>query len=124
MLKDRNKRSQIPFKQEAADSEIFLLCFAVDDKASLRYGHKRFFQQIREHFETEPVLVVGMKEDRRKGLNLNGLSCFFVDDLTVRNICEDLGAVGYVTCTVSDVNSVRSVLERAVDIVLNERNKN
>nr|KAG5708473.1 hypothetical protein BaRGS_026200 [Batillaria attramentaria] len=107
------------------DTDIFLLCFAVDNLRAFENVPKEWAPEVRHFCPDVPIMVVGTKKDLRDDqtalaeLEVKGQKP--VSEEEGRAMAERIGAVAYVECSAKTKDGVREVFETAAKEVLQRR---
>lgn len=128
-------------------TDIFLVCFSVVERSSLRNVTDKWYPEIRENCSSSnpellrrlgkrPILLVGTKTDLRdqeEEEEVSGIrspSIDYVSPEEGQQVAEHCGFMGYVECSAATQVGVREVFEAAVRAciyepqrLLNEQNK-
>lgn len=89
------------------NTNVFLVCFAVDNPVSLENLVDRWIPEITVYGKGLPFLVVGLKKDKRTSQNLT-------DSAETRQLSLRLGAAGYVECSARDGVNIEQVFAEAL----------
>mmetsp|Transcript_5488 Transcript_5488/g.8381 ORF Transcript_5488/g.8381 Transcript_5488/m.8381 type:complete len:201 (+) Transcript_5488:160-762(+) len=97
------------------NTDVFLLCYAVDNKPSLTNIKDRWWKEIKQHCPDTPLLLVGTKTD------LRGDDSVSIDD--GKAMAEEIGAVAYLECSAKTRQGLEDVFKAALDTVVEKRMK-
>ena len=99
-------------------TDVFLLCFSVDEPTSLESVKERWYPELNHHCPGTPILLVGTKEDLRDDPQvISRLATRGLSPITYRQGLEcakDIGAVKYVECSSFNDKGVQEVFLEAV----------
>ncbi|GAV53121.1 hypothetical protein ZYGR_0AI04030 [Zygosaccharomyces rouxii] len=127
-------------------TDIFLVCFSVVERSSLRNVTDKWYPEIRENCSSgnpellrrlgkRPILLVGTKTDLRDQEEeeipgVRSASSEYISPEEAQQVAEHCGFMGYVECSAATQVGVREVFEAAVRAcvyepqrLLNEENK-
>lgn len=96
------------------NTDVFLVCFAVDNPVSLENLVDRWIPEISVYGKGLPFLVVGLKKDRRTAETST-------DPAETRMLSKQLGAVDYVECSAREGVNVEQVFAEALAAVLTSK---
>jgi small GTP-binding protein len=90
-------------------TDVFLLCYAVDDRTSFDNARDKWMMELRLHTrEKLNVLLVGLKTDLREGNPTLSAE-------EGRALAKQLGAFDYAECSARKCEGVKEVFERAIE---------
>lgn len=103
-------------------TDIFLLCFSVDNHPSLVNITDRWHREIKQHCPTAPIILVGTKIDLREDAKT-------LDDLAKQDkaptteemgiaMAEDIGALKYLECSALTRKGLKGVFDEALQAVI------
>jgi small GTP-binding protein len=103
-------------------TDIFLLCFSVDNHPSLVNVKDRWHKEIQQHCPTAPIILVGTKIDLRDDQKT-------IDDLAKQDkapiteemgaaMAEDIGAIKYLECSALTRKGLKGVFDEALQSVI------
>lgn len=81
-----------PQSYEGAD--VFLLCFSLSGPTSFSNVKSKWIPELKKYAPKVPILLVGCKEDLRKGHDAKNL----VTKKQAQTLCRQIKAKGYVEC--------------------------
>ena len=98
-------------------TDVFLLCFSVDEPMSLKNVKERWYPELNHHCPETPILLVGTKEDlrddnRREPLKASPL----VSAEEGLKTAKDIGARGYAECSALSGRGVAEVLTKVAPL--------
>mmetsp|Transcript_4071 Transcript_4071/g.6102 ORF Transcript_4071/g.6102 Transcript_4071/m.6102 type:complete len:217 (-) Transcript_4071:84-734(-) len=104
-------------------TDIFLLCFSVDNHPSLVNVKDRWHKEIKQHCPAAPIILVGTKIDLREDQKT-------IDDLAKQDkepittdigtaMAEDIGAIAYLECSALTRKGLKGVFDEALQSVIN-----
>ncbi|KAJ9473942.1 putative GTP-binding protein RHO1 (putative) [Pseudozyma hubeiensis] len=100
------------------ESDVILICFAVDFPPSLANVQDKWFPEINHFCEGVPILLVGTKTDLRKDKNsLAMLQAQGTKPVTAQQgqqVADEIGAVKYVECSAKTREGVQNVFDSAI----------
>lgn len=96
-------------------TDVFLLCFAVNNKDSYDNVRLRWFPEVRHHCPTTPVILVGTKLDTRDETDHDKL---YISVGKGNNLMKIIGARRYLECSALTKKGVTTVFEEAVKVAL------
>ncbi|KAA6395181.1 MAG: putative rho family protein [Streblomastix strix] len=97
------------------DTDVFILCFAVNDKNSMKSAEKKWYSEIRKYNKHSPVILVGLKSDLRNPSYQNP-NFVTLDDAT--DMLHNLNLYSYVECSSRNNTNIIAVFETAVHAYL------
>ncbi|VDN09228.1 unnamed protein product [Dibothriocephalus latus] len=115
--------------------DIFLICFSIADKKSLRSAKNVWFKEIKQHMPGTPVILVGTKSDLRKATGGGQTQLRLVPTRKAKEKAKFMGAEAYIECSgwllfrfddcfflksrlAYTQSNVESLFQLAVDVVL------
>lgn len=93
------------------DSDIIIVCFAVDNLVSLQNIKDTWFPEINHFCPGVPVLLVGTKSD---------LNQLIDPDLPIQ-LATEISAIGYISCSAKTMYNVHTVFNFALNHFQKER---
>jgi small GTP-binding protein len=97
------------------NTDVFLLCYAVDNPDSLLNIKDRWVKEVDQHCPGTPKILVATKID------LRGASS--VPSTDGKKMAEEIGASAYLECSAKTREGLEDVFKAALDIVLEKRHK-
>jgi len=95
-------------------TDIFIICFSIDDKDSLTNVGK-WHDEVCQYDQSVPILLVGTKTDMRE----TGIECGnFVEMEEAMTLANNIGAIGYLECSALAKVAVKKVFDEALQFVL------
>ncbi|EAL44116.1 Rho family GTPase [Entamoeba histolytica HM-1:IMSS-B] len=105
------------------DTDIFLLCFAVDNDRSIKNITSKWVPEVKHHCSSGKLLVVGTKADLRNSaehqLKLQQKGESFVSAAEGQELAEKIGAVGYCECSALTQEGLHDVFNKVIESTLN-----
>ncbi|XP_059048602.1 ras-related C3 botulinum toxin substrate 1-like [Achroia grisella] len=103
-------------------TDVFLICFAIDNPTSLSNVRAKWYQEVRHHCPNTPVILVGTKLDLREDKET-------IDYLKERkqapvtypqgfDMSKEINAMKYVECSALTQKSLKTVFDEAIRAVL------
>lgn len=100
------------------ESDVILICFAVDFPTSLANVQDKWFPEINHFCEGVPILLVGLKTDLRKDANslamLQAQGTKPVTPAQGQHVADEIGAAKYVECSAKTKDGVQNVFDTAI----------
>ena len=107
------------------NTNVFLLCFSVDEPTSLKSIKERWYPELNQHCPGTPILLVGTKEDLRDDPEVvSQLTTRDLSPITYRQGLEcarDIGAVKYMECSSLTDKGVKEVFMEGARAALRVR---
>lgn len=97
-------------------TDIFLLCFSVTDKASFMNAISIWKPEIQKHCPKSPCILVGLKKDLRCSKSYSKFEV--VTKSMGKDMAEKIGAVTYMECSSKRKEGVREVFTVAVQTAM------
>ena len=95
------------------NTDVFLLCFSVDEPTSLKSIKERWYPELNHHCPGTPIILVGTKEDLRDDPEvISHLATRDLSPITYQQGLEcarDIGAVRYMECSSLTEKGVQEV---------------
>ncbi|XP_055382963.1 ras-related protein Rac1-like [Condylostylus longicornis] len=103
-------------------TDVFLICFSLDNPASFENVRAKWFPEIRHHKPNTPIILVGTKLDLRDNKDV-------IEKLRVKKLspvaypqglgmAKDIGAVKYLECSALTQKGLKTVFDEAIRSVL------
>lgn len=103
-------------------TDIFLLCFSIDNHPSLVNITDRWHREIKQHCPNAPIILIGTKIDLREDAKT-------IDDLAKQDkqpiteemgiaMAEDIGALKYLECSALTRKGLKAVFDEALQAVI------
>src|SRR3989338_4459482 len=103
-------------------TDIFLLCFSVDNHPSLVNITDRWHREIKEHCPNAPIILIGTKIDLREDQKT-------IDDLAKQDksliteeqgqaMADEIGALKYLECSALTRKGLKTVFDEALQAVI------
>ncbi|OWF43521.1 cell division control protein 42 homolog [Mizuhopecten yessoensis] len=103
------------------DTDIFLVCFAVDDKDSLDNVRTKWVPEIREYRPNTPFILVGTQTDLRGSVIDITDSC--VTTQQGRKMARRLGAIKYMECSSLDGVGLEEIFRMTIRATTDRKKK-
>jgi len=95
-----------------SQTEVFLVCFAVNSVSSFQNVKRKWIPEIRRHSPDIPYLLIGTKSDLREG------SSNVVSIEEGQRMAKDIGALNYFECSALTRVGLNEVFENAARAVI------
>lgn len=96
-------------------TDVFLLCFSVDNVESFENIKNKWYQEIQHHAPGVPFILIGTKLDTR---GAEAKSADFVSKAQGDSLKEELKAYKYLECSAKTQDGVKQVFDEAIRCVL------
>lgn len=106
------------------DTDIFLACFALNNRQSLASVREKWFDEARREVLDVPVLLVGTKLDLRQNADPSQVGSpdkEFISTEEGSALASELGAVGFKECSALTQDGLKEVFDTAFSHVLEAR---
>ena len=97
-------------------TDVFLLCFAVNNRESFNHIKSKWIDEITLHCEASPYLLVGLKSD----LNVEETKEDIVTREEAEELAKEIDAYKYVQVSAMNGVNVRNTFDEAIAAVMNE----
>lgn len=97
------------------DTDIFIVCYTVDDKDSLDNVRTKWVPEISEFRPNTPFILVGTQTDLRGSLVDITESCITTQQ--GRKMARKLGAEGFFECSALDGVGIFEVFQSALEVI-------
>jgi small GTP-binding protein len=110
------------------DTDVFCICFSVDDLESFRHAENKWYREIKRHSPKTPIILVGTKTDlreaegKKKGKK-DGDTAQFVSQKEGRKMMKKLGALKYIECSALTQRGYVEVFTEAVKACIADSKK-
>lgn len=94
------------------DTDIFLICFAINSRSSFENVKSRWYKEISSHEARAKIILVGNKGDLRKSESPASL----VAEEEARKLAESLGFRGYFESSAKTQEGMKEVFEAAARV--------
>jgi small GTP-binding protein len=92
------------------DTNVFLICFAVNSQASFNNVESKWYPEIKGHCPDVPIILVGTKIDLRKAA---------ADSVSIesgKKLADKIKAVCYMECSALTQDGLAAVFDKAVEV--------
>jgi len=107
-------------------TDIFLLCFSVDNGPSLENVRDRWYKEIRHHCPSAPLILVGTKIDLREDdktiEELKSQGKALITTAEGEAMAKEISAIRYLECSALTRAGLKNVFDEALQFVINSRN--
>jgi len=100
-------------------TDVFLVCFAVNNQASCENVKSKWQPEIRHHAPGVPMILVGTKSDMRNDSNASGL----IPKESGDAVANEIGALKYLECSALTQDGLKNVFDEAIRAALNKPKK-
>ena len=92
-------------------TDIFLLCFAVDNTDSMQNIESTWADEVKHHCPKAKLILVGLKEDLR-----NSKRC--IDGKKAKKMAKNINASGYLECSAKNQNGLYELFDFVIKLML------
>jgi len=103
-------------------TDVFLVCFAVNSKASLQNVLDKWYPEVHYHNRSAPVVLIGTKADLRHA-SLKHQTKQYVTSEEGTAVAKKIGAASYVECSAMTQEGMKTVFDCAIRAALAKRNE-
>lgn len=102
------------------NTDVFLVCYAVDNDASLHNCESKWVPELRHHAPNAKIILVGLKADLKtdsKKINeMESKGLKFVTEAAVEGIMSKIGASKHVECSALKMQGIDEVFFAGIEI--------
>mmetsp|Transcript_34812 Transcript_34812/g.47599 ORF Transcript_34812/g.47599 Transcript_34812/m.47599 type:complete len:203 (-) Transcript_34812:240-848(-) len=106
-------------------TDIFLLCFSVDNQPSLANVRDRWFKEIRHHCPNAPLILVGTKidlrDDQQTVEELQSQGKELITTEQGAEMAKEINALQYLECSALTRGGLKNVFDEALQAVIGSR---
>eukprot|EP00760_Papus_ankaliazontas_P004916 PhM_4_TR12269/c0_g1_i3/m.52999/K04392/RAC1; Ras-related C3 botulinum toxin substrate 1 len=95
------------------NTHVFILCFAVDNEASLQNIRTTWFAEVRPYLESAKIVLVGTKSDLRNDPEVAATKKFVTPE-QAEALRAEIGAYRYVECSALKNVNVKTVFDEVI----------
>lgn len=95
-------------------TDVFLICFAVDSPASLQNITAKWLPEITQYCPKVPYLLIGLKSD----LRVSSANLGLVSQTQAKDIAHEIDAFCYLECSALTQEGLRQVFDEAARCVI------
>lgn len=104
------------------DVDVILLCFGVDSATAFKNVREKWYSEVRVHYPSTPIVIVGTKIDIRDNSDKKQLAQ--QNEKTINHkegtaLAKELNAVKYLECSTFSKIGVSRVFDEAINCALN-----
>lgn len=103
------------------DTDVFLVCFSVEDKDSLENVKTKWIPEIKEFRPNTPFIIVGTQTDLRGSMTDITDAC--VKTVKGKKLAKRLGAVDYLECSALETVGLTDIFSAAYNATLAPKRK-
>ncbi|KAA8910362.1 hypothetical protein TRICI_004160 [Trichomonascus ciferrii] len=107
------------------EANVLLVCFAIDQPASLDNVYDKWIPEIAHHCPGIPFIIIGLKTDLRSDMtSLQHLKSKGQRPITTeegKKVAQQCGAFKYMECSARAGTGVAEIFNQSISIVLNDR---
>jgi len=104
-------------------TDVFLVCFALNLKTSLNNVKRKWVPEIRHHCPDVPFLLIGTKLDLRHVENTDEQPKELISKEDALKTAKDIGAVQYMECSALTQKGLHDVFDEAIRAALSKPTK-
>ncbi|KAL7716698.1 ras-related protein ced-10-like [Entamoeba marina] len=108
---DHNRLKMLSFPL----TDMFFICFAIDDVLLYQQQMKREYDDIKEHCPESHVILVGLRSDLRQE-NKSSINVVNLEDVII--FAKELGVVNYIECSAKSGENVKFLFEFVAQYLL------
>mmetsp|Transcript_20153 Transcript_20153/g.56688 ORF Transcript_20153/g.56688 Transcript_20153/m.56688 type:complete len:203 (+) Transcript_20153:106-714(+) len=105
-------------------TDVFLLCFSIDNEPSLVNVKDRWFKEIKHHCPNAPIILVGTKIDLRDEPDLVASREAAGEPLLKppagEQMAQEIGALHYLECSALTRAGLKTVFDEALQTVISQ----
>ncbi|XP_052071679.1 ras-related protein ced-10-like [Mytilus californianus] len=103
-------------------TDVFVLCYAVDIKASFQNIKSKWYPEVSHHCPDVPIVLVATKTDlRKKSMKSKNKSKQINDTVSSEKgqaLANEIKAVKYLECSARTMRGVKAVFDEVIKVVL------
>ena len=117
-MSGQNFRRKVEYNLSYPQTDVFLVCFSLDNPASFENVKAKWVPEVRHHCLNEPIVLVGTKLDLRNDtetiekLREKGLKP--ITYAQGSELAKDIGAGLYLECSAMTQEGLKEVFDEAV----------
>ncbi|CAC5388669.1 RAC1 [Mytilus coruscus] len=104
------------------NQDVFVLCYAVDIKASFQNIKSKWYPEVSHHCQDVPIVLVATKTDlRKKSMKSKNKSKQISDTVSSEKgqaLANEIKAVKYLECSARTMHGVKAVFDEVIKVVL------
>mmetsp|Transcript_12239 Transcript_12239/g.31045 ORF Transcript_12239/g.31045 Transcript_12239/m.31045 type:complete len:204 (-) Transcript_12239:55-666(-) len=105
-------------------TDIFLLCFAIDNQPSLVNVKDRWYKEIKHHCPTAPIILVGTKidlrDDEAEKEELAKQDKQLVTSEEGEAMAQEIAALKYLECSALTRSGLKNVFDEALQTIISK----
>eukprot|EP00948_MAST-09A_sp_MAST-9A-sp1_P000740 g740.t1 len=98
-------------------TDVFLICYAVDNRASFKNAQTKWAEELRHHAEDVPKILVATKVDLRNKAEKDKLAIDTVSTEEGMRAAREMGAAKFVECSALTQERLKEVFDEAIRCV-------
>lgn len=98
-------------------TDVFLICFAVNNPTSFRNIKGKWIDEIRSHAPKTPFILVGTKADTRSSADSS------VSKAEALALCDELKGYKYMECSAMTQDGLKQVFDESIRCVIQSQKK-
>jgi small GTP-binding protein len=100
-------------------TDVFIVCYSVISRTSFQNVRHKWLPELRHHQPNSPILLIGLKNDLRKGTPPE--QC--VAEEEAERFVKDTGLAGHYLCSALVGDGVKTLFDDAIKLTITQRNK-
>ena len=103
--------TSVNYQQDLSNTDVFLLCFSLDNPVSLQNAKEKWFTIIKMNNRKANIILVGLKSDMENVINTN-LSSKKLGEI----VAKELGCSKYLECSAKLLLGVSFLFDEAIQV--------
>ena len=104
------------------NTDLFLLCFAVDAPNSLHNVQTKWIPELKFHNKKAKIILVGLKQDLRCGAKDHPVDKKCIPRKMIKKVAKNINVAGFLECSAKTQDGLYNLFDFVIKLLLTKNN--